>query len=416
MIHIDKEMLNTAIEYGILNEADIRMQVENMEIQRYLAMHPYEIFESCGSWWTYLPDKEKGRVQKKRKNRADIEKLIIDFYREETENPTVKEIFDEWNTYNLECGNIKNSTYDRNVDYYKRHFTKIGISRIKNIQVKEWAEFLKEQVYTLKLKKKAYNGLHQVTFNLLKYAKIKGFIDFRISEIDEYIIFGKNTFRDKEKQKELEKAVEDNEEVFSVEETEKILRYLINHLDKQNLGILLMFLTGMRIGEVSALKKVFVKDDGVIMVRHSETKYRDKETKKYVYKTSEVKTDAGYRDIVLPEGCEWICKILKGLNTDSEYVFTNKKGRMTTNCFRRRQKRICEKLGIEPKPPHKDRKTYATILTDLGIDKNFILKQMGHTDIETTEAYYHRDRKTTSKKAQMLGKIEEFNIIKNKAI
>ncbi len=412
--------LKEAVDYGIINLDDVRMRVEmaKRKIQEALDKHPYKIFECDGSWMTYFPDEEKGRVLKKRKNRKDLEKLIIDLQCKEEENPTIEELFNEWNTTCLENGDIKNSTYDRHEDFYKRHFEEMGKCRIKSINVKEWAAFLVNQVNQHHLKRKAYDGLHQLTFSLLKYAKTQDLIDFRITDIDEYIILGKNKFRNNEakSEKELQKSVDDMDEVFSVEDTEKILTYLMNHLDDKNLGILLMFVSGMRIGEVAALKKVYVKEGGVIMVRHSETKYRNRNGEGYIYEVSEVKTDAGYRDVVLPEGCEWLCEMLKGLNTDSEFVFTNKQGRMTTNCFRRRQERICKKLNITQKSPHKDRKTYATILSDYGFDENFKLRQMGHANISTTEENYHKDRKTVSKKAEMLSAITEFDIVKNKVV
>lgn len=410
------DILNYALENGIINVAELQMQCEEMKQKEYLKLHPYSIFENSGYWWSYLPNEEKGRIQIKKKRKEDLEKLIIDFYREDLINPTIKEIYNEWNNYRLSCGDISIATYDRTNDYYKRHFKEIEKIRIKYWGVKDWAMFLKNQVAEKSLKKKAYNGLHQLVFSLLKYAKMKDLIDFRISEIDEHISFGKYTFRDKDKIRDLENMIQDTKEVFSEEEVEKILTYLVSHLDAQNVGLLLTFLTGMRIGEVAALKKVFVRDEGIILVRHSETKHRDAKTNKYVYEISEVKTDAGYRDIVLPKECEWLCRVLKELNSDSEFVFTNKNGRMTTNCFRRRQEQVCKHLGIPYKPPHKNRKTYATILSDLGFDENFIIRQLGHTNIKTTEEFYHRDRKTTEKKAEMLGQIHEFNILKRKAI
>ena len=45
---------------------------------------------------------------------------------------------------------------------------------------------------------------------------------------------------------------------------------------------------------------------------------------------------------------------------------------------------------------HKARKTYATTLLDSGVSPRIVMNQMGHTMIETTEAYYHFNNRNVS--------------------
>ena len=71
--------------------------------------------------------------------------------------------------------------------------------------------------------------------------------------------------------------------------------------------------------------------------------------------------------------------------------------RILTQAMRMRFKRICKKLGIFHKSPHKIRKTYGSILLDNQIDNKLIMEQMGHTDILCTEEHYHRNRKNPVK-------------------
>ncbi len=49
---------------------------------------------------------------------------------------------------------------------------------------------------------------------------------------------------------------------------------------------------------------------------------------------------------------------------------------------------LCNKIGIQQKSLHKVRKTYATKLLNAGVPEKLIIKQMGHTDINTTKEYY----------------------------
>lgn len=396
-----KELME-AREFGILNEDNIREQLEKMEKEKYLAMHSYEIFECSGAWWTYLPNEDKGRIAKKRKKREDLEKLIIDFYREQNENPTIEEIFNEWNERRVQLGQIKPSTKDRNDDFFKRHFKEMKTHKIKNVSTKEWATFLEEQVSMKNLTSKAYSSLKQIVFGLLKRAKIRGFIDYRLSDIEEYVDLGKNSFRRQKKANE--------KEVFNDIETNIILDYLIKNLDKHNLAILLMFISGLRVGEIATLKNSNIMDN-YIVVESSETRYKDENV--IVYKEGLAKTKESERCVALPKGCEWVCTKLRELNPNDEFVFVNNKGRMSTNCFRRRLERICKKLNIIPKSPHKIRKTYASIIIDAGVEEILTISQMGHTNIRTTRDNYHRDRIAIDNKSRILGNIEDFALIKN---
>ncbi len=399
---LDFETLKKAYDNGIIDMNTIRMQSEDMDREKCLKMHKFKVwFGEDDNWHTYLPDKEKGRVHKKRRNKEDLEKLIIEFYQETGQNPTIEEVFYEWIERRVRLGQIAYATKDRTEDFFRRHFEEMGKRRIKTVTVKEWANFLEEQVAKKELTSKAYSGLKNVVFGLLKRAKVRGLIDFRISEINEYIDLGKNSFRKAKNH--------DKKEVFDEEETELIIKYLLMNPDKHNVALLLMFVTGMRIGEVAILKNEDIRENYII-ISDSESRYRNGHGNSYDGNLA--KTEKSERIVVLPEGCEWICKRLKLLNPDGEYVFVNKKGRMTTNCFRRRLERICKKLQITPKSPHKIRKTYASILLDENFDNCLVTDQLGHVDIDVTEENYHRNRKKIEKKAEKLGKIEEFNLIK----
>ena len=67
-------------------------------------------------------------------------------------------------------------------------------------------------------------------------------------------------------------------------------------------------------------------------------------------------------------------------------------------------------MGISYKPPHKFRKTYASILKAADIDDQMIIEQMGHTDISTTENVYIKNRNRMEEKSCKLGKIDELRL------
>ncbi len=155
---------------------------------------------------------------------------------------------------------------------------------------------------------------------------------------------------------------EDYQEVFSEEEMPVMIDYLKENLDAKNIGILLMFATGIRVGELVALKhEVF--EGNTFKIRRTETRYMG-EDGKYVYDVKEFpKSSAGVRTVVIPEDYAWLCSKIKMLNPFGEYVFMDDKGkRMTTAHIRRRQEKNCRKLGMYQKSPYKIRKTYGTIM------------------------------------------------------
>ena len=57
-----------------------------------------------------------------------------------------------------------------------------------------------------------------------------------------------------------------------------MINYLEENLDSYNLAILLMFVTGMRVGEVVTLKRCDLEEN-IVKIRRTETRYRVSEHK-----------------------------------------------------------------------------------------------------------------------------------------
>ena len=96
------------------------------------------------------------------------------------------------------------------------------------------------------------------------------------------------------------------------------------------------------------------------------------------------------------------------MNPFGEYVFMKNGERLSAQSIRMRMKRICSKLQIYPKPPHKARKTYVTIARDNNVPEKVITDQVGHTSISCTDKYYYRNRKTIQTKVNILSNVAEF--------
>ncbi|SOY32387.1 Tyrosine recombinase XerC [Acetatifactor muris] len=395
------EILRFIINSGKIDINDVQNCMKEMKRKELLEKHPYKIWQGRdGKWYTYIPDEKKGRIQRERYSRAEIESLIIDYWKTQMENPTIREVFSEWNDRRLELKKISNATHLRNCQIFNRHYGEFGDRKIKAVTEEDFCEFLEEQIADKDLTAKAFSNLKTVTRGLLKRAKKRKLISFNVEELFQELDTSETDFRKVIK--------EDYQEVFSEEEMPVMVNYLKENLDAKNIGILLMFATGIRVGELVALKHD-VFDGNTFKIRRTETRYMG-EDGKYAYAVKEFpKSEAGVRTVVIPDDYAWLCSRIKMLNPFGEYVFVDKAGkRMTTNCIRRRLEKNCLKIGIYKKSPHKIRKTYGTILLDHNVDNRFIMEQMGHTDIMCTENHYHRNRRSIDAKTQIISNIPEF--------
>lgn len=398
----EKDIFEFLCKNGNIDIAHIQTEIMEQRNRKYLNMHPYSIYQGKdGKWYTTFPDEKKGRRKVKRTSREAIHFAVIEFWKEQEENPTLEELFNEWNMTRLERNKIAKGTFDRYNHVFKRHFQDFGQKKIKNVQPEEIIDFLELEVARLHLTAKAFSSLKTTMIGILKRAKRKKLIDFSITSLIEELDISDKDFKKVIK--------EDYEEVFDEEETKRFMQYCIDNMDIKNTAILLMFITGIRVGELVALKHSDIKTD-YITIRRTETRHEKEGEAGYIFDIKEFpKTKAGIRDVVIPKDYQFILKRLKSFNPFGEYVFTREDGqRINTDAIRKRQARICKKLKIYQKSPHKVRKTVGTILFDEKLDNNLIRNQMGWSSCTVGEKHYHRNRKSIDQKLGIISSISEF--------
>ena len=197
------------------------------------------------------------------------------------------------------------------------------------------------------------------------------------------------------------KLTNKRKEVFSEEEIPILTSYLKHNIDIWNMGLLLQLQTGMRIGELSALKPEDIQSH-YIRVCRTEVKYRDDNGKWKVEIKAFAKTDAGNRDFYFPDSVKWTLAQIQKLNPHGEYLFMNNGKRIRENTFNKRLSSICDILKIDHRSTHKIRKTYGTTLLDNNVDDSIVSEQMGHSDIATTrKLYYFCNKSEKTKIAQI---------------
>ena len=134
------EILNFALENGIIDSNSIHTQMQLSERKKYLEEHKYAIYQGKdGAWYTYLPG-ENDRDKIKRKSQEAVEDVVCEFYRKRHQEPTIQRVFYEWIDQKLEYKEIRKQTYDRYETDFLRFF-------VNNEFFKDFAKSLRRGIF-----------------------------------------------------------------------------------------------------------------------------------------------------------------------------------------------------------------------------------------------------------------------------
>ena len=177
-----------------------------------------------------------------------------------------------------------------------------------------------------------------------------------------------------------------NKEVvsLSVEEHKKLLHALSQETSPYINIIYLMLFTGMRVGEVLALKKDSI-DENYIHITQTITR----DSKDYFKLGRSTKTQNSKRDITYSEDTKTILEDSFKNYTDNEnnllFCDTKTKNIITPNEVRSYLYRLNAKYDIAPHlSNHMLRHTYATRCIESGMNIKVLSKKLGHKKIDTT--------------------------------
>lgn len=377
------EMLRYAADSGMIDVTAIATAIHMKKREEYLQKHDAKIWQSNkGRWYTYLKA-EDGRRQITASSLKELEDKIVNHYKEIENDPVLDAVFYEWLTDRLKFNEISKGTYDRYVNDYKRFFDDSDISKtkIKQITEDDLDDFIREKITEMELSQKAYSNLRTIIRGMFKYAKRRKYTEINISAFFQDIDLSKRMFKRVKKDPESQ--------VFSETEIPRLIEWLDEHPRVSNYGVILALQTGLRTGELAALKYSDIQDN-VLHVQRQEIKYKGEFKGEVIHEIVDYcKTDMGDRYIYLTDSAIATIKKIRLLNPFGEYLLTENGKRIQTNTYNDRLRLACKNLGIPVRTMHKLRKTYGTTLIDNGVDESLIMQQMGHKDISTTRKYYY---------------------------
>ena len=274
---------------------------------------------------------------------------------------------------------IKESTYSRYFHQLNKHILPyIGAYFLSQIDV---------------------NRIEKLIWYLLNYGKDKNKTGLSGKTVNDILILIKSIlkFGNFDKRMDLHRIKvikEDNNiRVLTKSSQIKLHQYLVNNIDYIKAGILLCLHTGIRIGEVCALRWENIDVDNHIMnieytIQRIQIVNNDEIGKKTKVIITSPKSRKSVRTIPLPL---FLCNILKELQQDLHaFILTGSENYMEPRTLSNHFKKCLKKASIENYKFHSLRHTFATNYIEAGFDTKSLSEILGHSNVKITlEKYVH---------------------------
>lgn len=313
-----------------------------------------------GKTYTEVKNKLKGiTVEKKDKNRKSL---------------MFKELINEW--FENKKLNVKEST----LAYYKttidNHIIPLlgeyDISKITSKLIEVYMNTLLEKGFAAK----SVNDILTIIKNIFKYASRKGIEN----NCDLSLISIKNK--------------KTNIKTLTHIEQERLCCYLINNMNNRNFGILLCLYTGIRIGELCALKwSDFDMNEKILKINKTMIRIQDNLSEECFSKTKVIitspKSDNSIRNIPI---ANYIFNIIKSfIGKSDEYVLTGSSIKyIEPRNMQYYFKTVLKECNINDVKFHVLRHTFATQCVENGFDIKSLSEILGHSSVKITlERYVH---------------------------
>lgn len=402
----ERELLQYALEHGMINMSYVQEQVDMNKRKELLEKHPYAIWQGKdGKWRTYFPGEDGKRILKKLSSEKAIQDAVVDYYKEIEKAKKVDysfgACFKNWKEKQISYG-VSNNTITKYDSDYIRFFegTEFEEKDIRTINEEDITAFVIQSIKRLNLKEKAGKGLMSYINGVFKHVRISRVITENPCEYVETRNFSK--FYDRTRKTIEQRTLNDSD-----------LKLLLNqlHISQRNkpcyipsYAVELAVYTGMRIGEIAALKWEDVCEDiGVIIICRSE-KY-DRISKNYIVESTKTGKE---RQFPLSKKALSILREVKKVELQhgflGEYVFQNENGKLHSSSIAHCIRYKCIQAGIQEKSIHALRRTLNSKLRCAGVSSVVAASMMGHTE-EVNDSNYSYDVSGMDYKKEIISKI-----------
>jgi integrase len=185
--------------------------------------------------------------------------------------------------------------------------------------------------------------------------------------------------------------------IISNRDIKKIVKTTNTSINIKDIGILIGLLTGLRIGEICALKysDICFKSNTITISRTLQRIYTKKNKTRIMESTP--KTNSSYRSIPLSQELKSLLQIHK--REGNNYILSNSQSPVEPRLLRKRFNYILIKNKIKHYKFHSLRHTFATKCIEAKIDYKTISVLLGHSNVNTTLNLYVHPNNSQKKKA-----------------
>ncbi len=414
----EMQILNHTLQVQISQVKALLCDMENGKIniayvQKMIDMNKTEILEihkqkfkywqgKNGNWNSYLPKENTKPPYGRLISKVSEEKLInaiIDYYIHEDKTvivPTFKQVYREWRAIkNLELSDNSILRYDSD---YVRFFQDSDFENLAMNEINENTirKFMLETIQRLGLCRESCKKMFSYIRNTVKYARIEKIITDNPVEFLELKQFSKHCI---EKTKATEEQFFNDNELLMIKKGLEEL-YSDRPMFIPRYGVEMAMLTGMRVGEIAALKWDDIHE-GYILI-HNSIKHNRLKNEFYLDTT---KTKKSRQFPLCDEITALLARIQKVQQESgyaSEFIFTDGKGgyingQRISDCA----KRLTNYLGIHGGGITALRKTINSNLRRDGVPVTMVASMLGHTP-EVNEKYYTYDTSSLEEKQKII--------------
>lgn len=200
--------------------------------------------------------------------------------------------------------------------------------------------------------------------------------------------------------------------VLSLYEQQRLCQYLYSDLTLCNLGILVCLFTGLRVGEICALKWEDISFEEHTLFVHQtmqRVQVNDCREGKTKILISTPKSNCSIRRIPLPND---LCKTLLKFKQPPQTFFLtgNEQKYLEPRSMQHRFKTVLKRSSIDDANFHSLRHTFATRCVELGFDIKSLSEILGHANVNITlNRYVHPSMKLKHENMQKLDTLFSVN-------
>lgn len=392
-------------------EAEMREFMKQKEKQLILKQH-----KAAWPWWqntknrwvTYVPDASKpnGRRQLSANMETDLEDKVVRFYKEavpDASTLTLRILYPEWIEWKRDYGvskngRIKPQTIKRNRKDWKRYFenSEIVDKPLSSLGPDELKLWVFDMITAYDMDKHQFANFHSIIFQMFAYAVKQGYL--RTNPFDKIDDLWAAT-NEKEPRP-------DEEMAFLPEEHKPLIDYCWEQYNNDRylvqkfvpLAVVFSFYTGLRNGELAALRFSDIHSDGLVVQRSVDDDH-------HVVN----RTKGGRKRTVplIPDALALIEEVKRkrlemGLPIDG-YIFSVDDDPFRVYVrIREAVGKYCEELGLPRRSHHAIRRTFISMCLTNGLTAREVMDYVGHKEFSTTEKNYFKNLFKPNEKASRL--------------